>query len=114
MINEDELAERLKSQMQPVTKNTPIAVISELGKIQLYPEVSNTGHVFYLKNPTPPHFYSSFDGRVETYNESLSSHLEWADTYIPMIIMKALQFLGVNIQSDRLQQYTEIKDQQKI
>jgi hypothetical protein len=113
IINEDELAQRLKSQMEPVTKESPIATEPGLGKIQLHPEVPNVGHVFYLKNPDAPKFEASYDGRKEEYNRNNSTQLEWSDNYVLPIIFKALQLLGVNIQSERLQQYSEIKDQQK-
>lgn len=109
IIPEDELAKRLKSQMEPVTKQTPIATVSEKGVIQLYPEVPNNGHLFYLKTPTAPKFEASYEGRKENYNQSNSEQLEWADAYIPMIITGALQILGINIESERLKQYTQSK-----
>lgn len=114
IYNEDELAQRLKSQMEPVTKDSPIATEPGLGLIQLHPEVPNTGYVHYLKNPQVPKFEASYDDRKEEYNKNNSVQMEWSDNYILPIIMRALQLLGVNIQSERLQQYTELKDQQKI
>jgi len=112
-VNEDELPRRLRSQMEPVTKTTPTATEPGLGLIQLYPEVPNTGHIFYLKNPDAPVFKASYDDdtREERYNKNNSTQLEWADTYVRQIIVGAAEILATNIQSQRLQQYLEAKQQ---
>ena len=114
IIGEDELAYRLKSQLTPVTVENPVATVTGLGIYQLYPQVPNTGKAFYLKNPAPPKLVFTMQGRTKTYNKNNSTQLEWSDTCINEIIIKALQLLGININDAQLLQFTEVKDQQKI
>ena len=114
IIGEDELAYRLKSQLTPVSVESPIATVAGLGKYQLYPQVPNTGKAFYLKKPEPPKFVYTMNGRIKTYNKSNSTQLAWSDTCVNEIIIKALQLLGINIGDTQLLQFTQAKDQEKI
>ena len=113
IVNEDELGDRLSSQLKPVSATAPVARNTGLGVIQLYPELPNSGYLFYLKTPVAPVFDYTEAGRVITYNVGTSTQLAWNDTSINQIIIKALQYLGVNLEAVPLVQYTEVKDQQK-
>ena len=114
VVNEDELGQRLNSQLTPVSLTKPIATISAFGKVQLYPELPNTGYAFYLKKPDTPNFVYTMTGRTVNYNQAGSTQLQWNDTDTNQIIIKALQLMGVNISNPQIVQFTENKDQQKI
>lgn len=117
IVNEDELGYRLNSQLTPVEITSPIATIvssdPDTAGLQLYPKEPNTGNLTYLRQPARPVFAYSIDGRKVNYNKNNSTQLEWNESSINQIIIKALQFLGVNISATQLVQYTEMKDQQK-
>lgn len=114
IINEAQLAKRLNSQLNVVSLTSPIGTIPSFGKVQLYPKASYAGYGYYIKTPTPPKMaYTYTEERTFSYNQSNSEQLLWNETCVTHIIMKALQLLGVNIESDRLIMYTENKDQQK-
>lgn len=114
IIGEDELAARLKSQLTPVTTETPVATVKGLGQYQLYPQNPNTGKAFYLKQPESPKLIYTMDGRTRDYNKSNSTQLLWSEEHINEIVIKSLQLLGVNISEQGMIQYAEVKDQQKI
>jgi hypothetical protein len=113
-INEDEIGARLDSQLTPVGIHTPVITITDTGKIQLYPEVPNSGYAFYLRKPQPPKFVYRMEGRKKVYNGSNSTQMEWNESCINEIIIKALQLLGVNIDDKMLMQFTQAKEQEKI
>ena len=113
-VNEDELGGRLDSQLKPVTITSPIYTETSKGNIQLYPQQPNSGYLFYLRTPVKPAFVYTVSGRTVTYNSAGSTQLEWNDTTINQLVIKAVQLLGVNIEAIPLVQYTELKDQQKI
>jgi hypothetical protein len=46
---------------------------------------------------------------VETWDEENSVDLKWADTYITQVMMKALEYLGVNMGSPDMVQYANQK-----
>ena len=114
VLNETQLPTRLDSQLEPVELTSPIATIKSASQIQLHPKTPNTGTVYFLREPKPPKLAYSMNGRKFEYNANNSTQMEWNNTCMTQIIMKALQLLGVNIESDRLSQYAEIKDQQKV
>ena len=113
-VNEDKLGGRLNSQLEEVTRFAPIITFTSPAVIQLYPKVPNSGYAFYLSQPDAPHFIYTQVGRTVTYNQAGSTQLKWNETAINEIIIKALQFLGVNINSNQLLQFTEMKDKEKI
>lgn len=114
MINEDELPDRLDSQILEPTVTDPVGVQPGNGKIQLYPETAMSGYGFYLRRPLKPDFKFSKNGRDIIYNPTTSTQLEWKDSSMNKILMKALQFAGVNVDDKMIMQYTEAKNQQDI
>ena len=100
--------------MDEVSSTAPVAIISEYGKLQVYPQESFAGYAFYFKKPEAPAMsYTIADDRTFTYDLGGSTQLEWADTCIMQIVIKAVELLGVNIDSARLLQYTQYKDVQR-
>lgn len=114
ILNEAQLGDRLDSQLEPVSLNSPVATMLDYGKIQLHPSVPSAGYVYFIKIPVAPKMsYTIEEDRTFNYNQSNSEQMLWNDTCIFQIIIKSLQLLGVNIDNDRLIGYTEQKDLQK-
>jgi len=121
IINEDELAGRLDAQILAPTLQHPVGVVTtvegesaKLGTIQLYPEAEITGKGFYLRRPLKPKFVYTMTGREITYNDNTSVQMEWNETSMNKIIIKALQIAGVNITDQMIIEYTELKNAQNI
>jgi hypothetical protein len=114
-LNEDELAERLDSQILAPTVTDPVGEQHEPRKVKLYP-IGNVyaGYVKYLRTPKPPKMAYSGSGGNVTYVPGTSVQLEWNESSLTKIIMKALQFAGVPIDEQFLVQYTELKGQQNV
>lgn len=111
VLVEDELIDRLESQVVPVSSD-PIAVMSKQNKIQLFPEVPSSGAVYYFRRPAKPVFAFTQNGRVITYNQSGSTQLEWKDMDINNIISIALSYYGLNMSNQNIVQFAELKNSQ--
>ena len=112
IVNEDERANRLNSQMSPVTITSPIGEQTAPKTFLLYPTNAYNGNVTYLRRPIAPVFgYSVISGRVIVYNPNTSVQLEWRTTEIDIILLKALSSIGINLGSQEVQQWSEVKTQ---
>ena len=113
MVNEDERAMRLNSQIDPVTLTSPIGEIIAPRFIRLYPTSTGyTGTVTYFRRPVKPVFgYSVISGRVIVYNAATSTQLEWSESWVNAVLMKALSSIGINLSSQDIEQYAELKTQ---
>lgn len=110
MGNEDVRAQRLNSQIDPVTVTSPIGEQVGQRTFRLYPAAAYNGNITYLRRPIKPVFgYSTISGRIIVYNSLTSTQLEWEDSVINQIIAKALSSIGINLTSTELQQYAEMK-----
>lgn len=109
VLNEEELIERLESQVIPVSVDDPICIMNKQNKIQLFPEVAQSGAVYFLRKPVKPVFGYTSSGRVITYNAGTSTQLEWKESDIQNIIVTALSYLGINLSSADVVQYAEGK-----
>lgn len=115
IVNEEELILRLNSQVVPVTVYDPIGVIKSNWNIQLYPASPNAGYMMYLRAPASPYYaYSLVSGRVIVYDQANSVQLEWSDKDIQMIILLALNGLGINLSEADIMQWSELKTQQNF
>jgi len=113
LVNEDTRAKRLNSQIDPVTITSPIGEQTAPRTFRLYPIGVYNGNVTYLRRPIKPVFgYSVISGRIIVYDPNTSTQLEWRETEIPSIIIKALSSIGINIGSQEVMQWSEIKSQQ--
>lgn len=104
-VNEDEISERLDSQVKPPTRTAPIADIVGVGMYNLYPQVVHAGNIYYLKRPDVPVFGYTQVGRVITYNPGTSTQLEWTEPYLNEVIFLAIRYLGINLDNEKLNQY---------
>ena len=108
LYNEDERADRLNSQLDPVTATSPIGEQTAPKTFRLYPASAYNGNVTYLRRPIKPVFgYTTVSGRVIVYNPSTSTQLEWRDTEIPEILIKSLKSIGINIGSQEVQAWSQ-------
>ncbi len=113
LVNEDTRAQRLNSQIDPVTITSPIGEQTAPRTFRLYPTGVYNGNVTYLRRPVKPVFgYSVISGRIIVYDPNTSTQLEWRETEIPSIIIKALSSIGINIGSQEVMQWSGIKSQQ--
>jgi len=112
VLSEDELIERLESQVIPVTSEDPVAIMNKQNKIQLFPEVASTGAVYYFRRPLVPKFAYTQVGRAITYDAANSQQLEWRQMDINNVIIIALQFYGLNLSSQDIIQFGAAKEAQ--
>lgn len=110
LVEEDDLANRLNSQVVPVTVNDPVAISKARWAFQLYPAQPMAGTMTYLRIPAAPFFsYSVISGRVIVYNAGSSVQLEWNDKDIVSILHIALDGLGINMSEQDIMAWSEKK-----
>ena len=113
ILSEDELGIRLDSYILAPSSTEPVVVISGKGSIQLYPkETHSTLSIDYLERPAKPVFGFTQSGRTITYASGSSTQMEWNEPALNAIIMRAVQYLGVNLEDQLAISYTEGKIQQ--
>lgn len=115
VLNEEELIYRLESQVLPVTVDDPICIMNAANKIQLFPEVPQSGKVFYFRKPAAPKYnytVDSADPRKLNFTSTGSQDLEWRDADVNAIIVKALAYYGLTMTSADLVQFSQVKQQQ--
>jgi hypothetical protein len=113
IVSEDELGIRLDSYIFAPSSTEPVALISGKGQIQLYPkETHSTLSIDYLARPDKPVFGYTQSGRTITYASGSSTQMEWNEPALNAIIMRAVQYLGVNLEDQIAVGYTEGKIQQ--
>ncbi len=121
MYNEDEIGNRLNSQINPVTVTSPIGEIvgtepngSKL--IRIYPQgIGYTGTVKYLKRPDKPVMaYSIVSQRVIVYDPVNSVQLNWPENYQNAVLIKALESIGINLSDTEVAGWSETKSQQNF
>lgn len=114
--NEDEMSGRLNSQIDPVTITSPIGEIESKQYIRVYPTGSGyNGTVTFLRRPVKPNFvYSTISGRVIVYDDAASTQLEWGENWINALLLKSLNSIGINLDDQELQQFSEMKSGQNF
>lgn len=113
LINEDERAQRLNSQIDPVTTTSPIGEQVGLKTFLLYPAGAYNGNVTYLRRPVKPVFgYTVISGRVIVYDPNTSTQLEWRETEHIPLLLKGLQSIGINLSDQEIQNFAQIKTQE--
>jgi hypothetical protein len=120
-VNEDERAERLNSQLDPVTVTNPICEqvapsdSTKAAAFQLYPQSQYDGKVTFLRLPVKPVFgYSVISGRVIVYDSATSTQLEWGEQHIIPVLLKALASVGINLSDEQVSNFAQIKSQENF
>lgn len=112
ILGKDERANRLNSQLNPVTVTSPVAEVTAPRYFRIYPISGYTGTVTYFRRPVAPVYgYSIVSGRVVVYNANTSTQLEWGQEWVTPILLKALSSIGINLRDAEVQQYAEMKNQ---
>lgn len=112
ILNEDVRADRLNSQLDPVTVTSPIAEQVAAKTFRLYPASQYNGNITFLRRPVKPVFaYTVISGRVIVYDSANSTQLEWNETWHNAILIKALSSIGINLSDGDISQYAELKSQ---
>lgn len=111
--NEAEWINAINSQLRPATIKKPAAKI--IGKqVELFPKVPNAGILNYIRTPAVPFYSYTIVNRVITYDANDSTQLEWADLQIPKVIMKALSYIGINLDEDKITAFAETKEKESV
>lgn len=115
IINEDELVNRLNSQVCPVLSSDPIGILNATKLVQLFPDtLSQAGKIYYLRVPAVPEFGYIQSGVSITYDPTASTQLEWDDLNINQIINKALVLLGINLKDAEVIQLSMAQDNKGV
>ena len=114
LANEDERANRLSSQRDPVTATSPLG--EQIGErtFRLYPAgTAYNGTVTFLKRPVKPVMaYNVISGRVIVYDSAGSTQLQWRESEVNSVVLKALQTLGINLSANDIAEWGNQKSQQ--
>lgn len=105
----DEVPDALRSQVRPVTVNTPIVNKKGKRQYQFHPRQTQNGYVNYLAKPVAPVFAYTQNGRQIIQNVPNSVDPQWDDTYIKQVVLKTVEVLGVNLSSGDLIAYAQGK-----
>lgn len=106
MVNEDERAGRLNSQIDPVTVTSPIGEVVAPRFFRLYPLSGYTGTVTYLRRPVKPVFaYSVISDRIIVFDEANSTNIEWRETEIVPVLLKSLATIGINLPDGAISEF---------
>lgn len=112
MINEDNRSDRLNSQVDPVTEADPVCEIMVPRYFKMYPVAGYKGRITFLSRPIKPVFgYSVISGRVIVYNPATSTQLQWRETEIIPVLLKALSSIGINLSSADVSNFAQLKTQ---
>lgn len=95
-LTEDKYAKAIDNQARPVTNEYPIGFESSVG-FSIYPQTTQIGAYWYLREPATPVYGYTQSGRTITYDSATSTQLEWDDLYLNNILAKALKYAGVNM-----------------
>lgn len=112
MVNEDERSFALNSQIDPVTVTSPIGEVLAPRYIRLYPSQGYSGIITFLRRPKAPVYaYTVISGRVIVFDEANSVNLEWRETEIIPVLLKALKHIGINLPDNAVDAFAEAKSQ---
>lgn len=113
ILNENQLADRLSSQIINPTPDRPVAIeVYADGKaIQIYPQQGFAGRYYYFSTPIKPKYAYTMNGRVETQDLSASVDLQWDEESTNKIIWVALTSIGVVVNEPMEVQLAQYKQQ---
>lgn len=118
ILTEEQVAARLESQLLLPRLEYPFGVFegqndSQLRVLRIFPkEGFLEGKAFYLIRPPAPHYAYTQDGREITYDDASSTQMLWNDRHIQRIMLKALQYLGIELSDASLAQFGMVKDKE--
>lgn len=112
IVNKDERAIRLNSQVNPVSATAPIAEMTAPRYFRLWPATGLTGFVSYFRRPVVPVCaVTIISGRVPYYDAANSVQLEWNENFLDAIMIKALEKLGINMGDAQMASWSAAKSE---
>lgn len=106
-IQQDRLFSHLNSYIDPVATN-PVYLIYKDG-FQLYPTNIGSSYLSYIKQPDTLVWGSTLDiYNRPVYNAGTSVQPQWQDLDLLEIIVRGLAIVGVNLQLNAVEQYSQI------
>jgi len=114
ILNEDERADRLNSQIDPVSATDPIVEQIGFGIFQIYPTgiYANVKVNFYRRPVAPVMNYTVVGGRNIVYDPTGSVQLEWSEQWHNAVLIKGLESIGINLSAADIAQWSDSKSQQ--
>jgi hypothetical protein len=110
IVNKDERALRLNSQVNPVSATNPIAEMSAPRYIRIWPVTGLTGFATYFRRPVKPVLsYTLISGRVPYYDSAGSTQVEWPENFLDDLMIKTLETLGINMGDDKVVAFSAAK-----
>lgn len=112
-LTEDKYAKAITNQARAVTNEYPIAFLTVVNALttpvtkgfSIYPQTTQIGAYWYLREPATPVYGYTQVGRVVTYSSAASTQLEWDDLYLNNILAKALKYAGVNMDENGIYEF---------
>jgi len=106
-IQQDRLFSHLNSYVDPIALN-PVYLIYKDG-FQFYPINLGSAYLSYIKQPDTLVWGYTLDGNNRpVYNPGTSVQPQWQDLDVLEIIVRALALVGVNLQLNTVQQYSQM------
>lgn len=106
-VSDDEWEDAKNSQLRKPTITNPVVLRKGVGGFEFSHAAVYAGKVRFLRTPVAPKYNFTKTGRVVTYNPTGSVNLEWDEKEQNEVIIKSLEFLGLNLGEDRLIQVGE-------
>jgi hypothetical protein len=115
IINEDEITNRLNSQVIPNSTSKPFAEVTANWDYQLYPQVQQSGLLSYFMRPPKPFFkYTTVSQRVIVYDAVNSTQLLWGDDEIYPCLIHVLETMGINLDDNDLVLWSNNKTKENL
>ena len=115
VLNDDELTQRKKSQVIPMSTSKPFAEEVENWDYQLYPMVQQSGILSYFRRPPAPKYvYTVISGRVIVYNAGASTQLLWGDDEVQSVLIRALATVGINLSEQDLESFAQETNKENL
>lgn len=115
VLNDDEIAYRLKSQVIPLSLNRPFAEEVQDWNYQLYPQQVQSGVLTYFSAPQPPVFkYTTVGGRVIVYDQAGSTQLVWGDDEIQPLLIWTLRSIGINMGEKDISEFADTLNKEDL
>ena len=70
------------------------------------------GEIYYLRRPAVPKFDYTLTGRTVTYLPDTSVQLEWNESELSEIMIRAIEYLGINVDDATIVQYANAKSKE--
>lgn len=110
-VQQDSLYSYVNSVLDPIATN-PVYILQDKG-FHFYPENIGLAKLSYVRNPPDMVWGYTLDvNGIPVYNPATSVQPVWDDASILDIVVRALAIIGVNLQTNVLEQYSmSIKNQ---